>query len=331
MTIEADNDKRLELAITAIEKNIGKGSIIYNDTTPLPGIDFISSGSIKLDLALGGGYGRGRVIEIYGNESSGKTTLALEAIVRAQKQGLRCAFIDMEHALDIRYAKNLGVDLEHLVISQPDYGEQAFDIIEALIESSAVGLIVLDSVAALVPKAELEGEMEDQNMGLQARMMSKALRKLNGKVSKANTALLFINQIRMKIGIVYGNPETTTSGNALKFYASQRLEVRKGKAVEGADELSAAIRTKAKVVKNKLFPPFREAEFEIEFGRGINKEKELIELASDTGIIDKSGSWYAYKEQRLGQGVDNVIKLLQSRPELMAQIIGETLTVVGKK
>lgn len=328
MTAEMSREDKLALTIAAIEKSAGKGSIIYRNH--LPDIEYISSGCPSVDAALGGGWARGRVVEIYGPESTGKTTLALHAIAEVQKLGEIAAIVDMEHALDPHYMSNLGIDLDAIPTSQPDYGEQALDIVQGLVESGAISLVVLDSVAALVPKAELEGTMEDNQMGLQSRLMSKALRKLVGLASQTKTTIMFINQIRMKIGVMWGNPETTSGGNALKFYASQRVDVRKGKTVQGADDLASANITKVKVVKNKLAPPFREAEFEIEYGKGINVMKDLVVLASNIGVIDKSGSWYAYQGTRLGQGVENVMKSLLDNPELFTTIRGATLEFIRK-
>ena len=314
--------KALEAARLQIEKQFGQGSIMKlgsHDATK--GIDVIPSGSILLDEALGvGGYPRGRVIEIYGPESSGKTTLALHAIAEAQKKGGIAAFIDAEHALDPVYAKNLGVNTDDLWVSQPDNGEQALDITESLIRSGAVDIIVIDSVAALTPQAEIEGDMGDAHMGLQARLMSQALRKLTGTLSKSKTILVFINQIRMKIGVMFGNPETTTGGNALKFYASIRLEVRKVETIEKGDEEAVGNKVRVKVVKNKVAPPFRKVEMEIMFGKGISWSGSLIDAAVKYGIIDKKGAWYTWGEEKVGQGRDNAKLFIEQNPEIAARI-----------
>src|SRR6059036_2712076 len=320
---EREEKKRaMELAIAQIEKQFGKGSIMkLGDTeAPPPDVPVIPSGSLGLDLALGtGGLPRGRVIEIYGPESSGKTTLMLHTIAEAQKTGGTAAFIDAEHALDLTYAEKLGVNTADLLVSQPDTGEQALEITETLVRSGAVDIIVIDSVAALVPRAELEGEMGDAHMGLQARLMSQALRKLTSSISRSQTTVAFINQIRMKIGIMFGNPETTTGGNALKFYASVRLDIRRIGALKHGDEVIGS-RTKVKVVKNKVAPPFREAEFDILYGTGISKEGELIDIASEQGIVEKTGAWYAFGGDRIGQGRENARDFLREHPEVAAQI-----------
>jgi recombination protein RecA len=314
--------KALEAARMQIEKQFGQGSIMkLGSHDAAMGIDVIPSGSILLDEALGvGGYPRGRVIEIYGPESSGKTTLALHAIAEAQKKGGIAAFIDAEHALDPVYAKNLGVNTDDLWVSQPDSGEQALDITESLIRSGAVDIIVIDSVAALTPQAEIEGDMGDAHMGLQARLMSQALRKLTGTLSKSKTILLFINQIRMKIGVMFGNPETTTGGNALKFYASIRLEVRKIETIEKGDEEAVGNKVRVKVVKNKVAPPFRKVELEIMFGKGISWSGSLVDAAVKYGIIDKKGAWYTWGEEKVGQGRDNAKLYIEQNPEAAATI-----------
>lgn len=320
MTISVEKQKALEIALQQIDKQFGKGSAMKFGQKPIEDIKVISSGSLTLDNALGvGGYPRGRIIEVYGPESSGKTTLTLHAIAEAQKQGLTCAFIDAEHAFDPAYGKRLGINLEELIISQPGSGEEALEIADTLVRSGAVDVIVIDSVAALVPKVELEGAMEDNQMGLQARLMSKALRKLTGSISKTNCTVFFINQIRMKIGIMFGNPETTTGGNALKFYASVRLDVRKGTQIKEKEE-SVGNETTVKVVKNKVAPPFRTAKFEIIYGEGISKIGELIDLGSDMNIIEKSGAWYSYNSQRIGQGKEAAKEFLKKNPELLNEI-----------
>ncbi len=304
-----------------IDKAFGKGALMRLGDKEIEKIEAISTGSLGLDLALGiGGVPKGRVIEIYGPESSGKTTLTLQITAECQKQGGVCAFIDAEHALDVQYAKNLGVDVENLLVSQPDYGEQALDIVETIARSGAVDLIVIDSVAALTPKVELEGEMNDQQVGVQARLMSKALRKLTGILHKMNCTVIFINQIRMKIGMMgYGSPETTTGGNALKFYASVRIDIRRIATLKQA-EAPIGNRTKAKVVKNKVAPPFKQAEFDIMFGEGISKEGEICDYGVKLDIIDKSGAWFSYGDQKLGQGREKVKETLKENPELSAEI-----------
>lgn len=320
MAISSEKQKALEIALQQIDKQFGKGSAMKFGQKPAENIKVIPSGSLTLDEALGvGGYPRGRIIEIYGPESSGKTTLTLHAIAEAQKQELTCAFIDAEHAFDPSYAKKLGINLDELIISQPSSGEEALEIADTLVRSGAVDVIVVDSVAALVPKAELEGAMEDNQMGLQARLMSKALRKLTGSVSKTNCTVFFINQIRMKIGIMFGSPETTTGGNALKFYASVRLDVRRTAQIKDKDE-AVGNETTVKVVKNKVAPPFRSAKFEIIYGEGISKIGEIIDLGVDLNIIEKSGSWYSYNSQRIGQGKENVKEYLKANPELLNEI-----------
>ncbi|TZF81193.1 recombinase RecA [Pedobacter sp. BS3] len=324
--------KALQLTLDKLEKSYGKGTIMKLGDTAVEPIDAISTGSIGLDIALGiGGLPKGRVIEIYGPESSGKTTLAIHAIAEAQKKGGIAAFIDAEHAFDKFYAKKLGVDIENLLISQPDNGEQALEIADNLIRSGAIDVIVIDSVAALVPKGEIEGEMGDSKMGLQARLMSQALRKLTGTISKTGCCCIFINQLRDKIGVMFGNPETTTGGNALKFYASVRLDVRRMSQIKDTDEVSGN-RVKVKIVKNKVAPPFRVAEFDIMFGEGISKAGEIIDLGVDFDIIKKSGSWFSYGDTRLGQGRDAVKQLLLDNPDLMDELEAKIKeTVTGEK
>ena len=312
--------KALQAAMQKIEKDFGKGSIMKMGDEHVEDIDVIPTGSLGLDIALGvGGYPKGRIIEIYGPESSGKTTLALHAIAEAQKLGGIAAFIDAEHAFDRFYANNLGVDTDNLLISQPDNGEQALQIADQLISSAAVDIIVIDSVAALTPKAELEGDMGDNKVGLQARLMSQALRKMTSTISKTNTTCIFINQLREKIGIMFGNPETTTGGNALKFYASVRIDVRPSTAIKDGEDVLGKL-TKVKVVKNKVAPPFRKCEFDIMFGEGISKVGEILDIAVDKEIVKKSGSWFSYGESRLAQGRDAVLKLLKDNPELCEEI-----------
>ncbi|MHC3993419.1 recombinase RecA [Thiomicrolovo sp. ZZH C-3] len=328
--MDANKQKSLELALKQIDKAFGKGTLMRLGDKEIEPISSISTGSIGLDLALGiNGVPEGRVIEIYGPESSGKTTLALQITSEAQKKGGVCAFIDAEHALDIGYAKNLGVDVENLLVSQPDYGEQALDIVETLARSGAVDLIVVDSVAALTPKVEIEGEMNDQQVGVQARLMSKALRKITGVLHKMNTTIIFINQIRMKIGTMgYGSPETTTGGNALKFYASVRIDVRKIATLKQG-ESQIGNRVKAKVIKNKVAPPFRQAEFDIMFGEGISKEGELVDYGVKLDIIDKSGAWFSYEDVKLGQGRENVKQKFKDEPALAVEIENKIRNAMG--
>ena len=328
----AEKLKALRAATDKIEKNYGKGSIMKMGDNVVEEVSVIPTGSVGLNAALGvGGYPRGRVIEIYGPESSGKTTLAIHAIAEAQKAGGIAAFIDAEHAFDRFYAEKLGVDVENLWISQPDSGEQALEITEQLIRSSAIDIIVIDSVAALTPKAELEGEMGDSKMGLQARLMSQALRKLTAAINKTNTTCIFINQLREKIGVMFGNPETTTGGNALKFYASVRLDIRKGQAIKDGEEIKGN-QTKVKVVKNKVAPPFRKAEFDIMFGEGISKVGELVDLGAELeNIIKKSGSWYSYADTKLGQGREAAKECLRDNPELAEEIEAKIMDALAKK
>jgi recombination protein RecA len=316
-----EKTRALDLAVSQIEKQFGKGSIMrLGGIDSTAALEAISTGSISIDAALGvGGLPRGRVIEIFGPESSGKTTLALHAIAEAQKLGGTAAFVDAEHALDANYSRKLGVDVENLLVSQPDSGEQALEIAEVLIRSGAIDIVVIDSVAALVPRAELEGEMGEAQMGLQARLMSQALRKLTGIVSKSKTCLIFINQIREKIGVMFGNPETTTGGRALKFYASVRLDVRRIASIKDGDAV-VGNRTKAKIVKNKVAPPFREAEFDIMYGEGISREGDILDLAVEKNIVDKSGSWYSFQGERIGQGRDNAKQFLKDNHEYRGRI-----------
>jgi recombination protein RecA len=331
--MDENKRKALEMAMKQIDKTFGKGALIRLGDKEIEPIEAISTGSLGLDMALGiGGIPIGRVVEIYGPESSGKTTLALQTIASAQDEGKVCAFIDAEHALDVMYAKNLGVDVENLLVSQPDFGEQALDILETIARSGAVDLIVIDSVAALTPKSEIDGEMGDQQVGVQARLMSKALRKLTGILHKLNTTVIFINQIRMKIGMMgYGSPETTTGGNALKFYASVRIDVRRIATLKSG-ESSIGNRVKAKVVKNKVAPPFRQAEFDIMFGEGISKEGELVDYGVKMDIIDKSGAWFSYGDTKLGQGKENVKVFLKENPQVAKEIqtkVKESLGIGG--
>ncbi|AAR33480.1 recombinase RecA [Geobacter sulfurreducens] len=325
-----EREKAIELALSQIEKQFGKGAIMrLGADEALPDVAAIPTGSLSLDLALGvGGVPRGRIIEIYGPESSGKTTLALHIAAEAQKMGGIAAFVDAEHALDIGYARKLGVKTDDLLVSQPDTGEQALEIAEMLVRSGAVDVLVIDSVAALVPKAEIEGEMGDSHMGLQARLMSQALRKLTGIISKSNCCVIFINQIRMKIGVMFGNPETTTGGNALKFYASVRLDIRKIASLKQGQDVIGS-RTKVKVVKNKVAPPFKEVEFDIYYGEGISREGDILDLAVEKGIVDKSGAWFSYGGDRIGQGRENSRLFLKERPELVNEIEGKVYDVAG--
>ena len=319
--MDENRKKALAAALGQIEKQFGKGSVMrLGDAMSARGIDVVSSGSIGLDVALGiGGLPRGRVVEIYGPEASGKTTMTLQVIAEAQKLGGTAAFVDAEHALDPSYAEKLGVNVDELLVSQPDTGEQALEITDMLVRSAAIDIIVIDSVAALTPKAEIEGEMGDSHMGLQARLMSQALRKLAANISRSNTMVVFINQIRMKIGVIFGSPETTTGGNALKFYASVRLDIRRIGAIKKGDEIIGNL-TRVKVVKNKVAPPFKTAEFEILYGEGISREGEIIDHGVEQGIIDKAGSWYSYKNDRIGQGKENVREFLKTHPEMAAEI-----------
>jgi recombination protein RecA len=332
--IEERNDreraKAIEMAVGQIEKQFGKGSIMrLGAKDVIAQVPAISTGSVSLDYALGiGGVPRGRVIEIFGPESSGKTTLALQVIAQAQKTGGMAAFVDAEHALDAQYARKLGVDLENLLISQPDNGEQALEIVEVLVRSGGVDVVVVDSVAALVPRAEIEGEMGEAQMGLQARLMSQALRKLTGIVSKSKTCLIFINQLREKIGVMFGNPETTTGGRALKFYSSVRIDIRRIGAIKDGDVVVGG-RTRVKIVKNKVAPPFREAEFDVMYGEGISKEGDLLDLAVDRKIVEKSGTWFAYSGERLGQGRENVKQFLKDNPETFRSIEAKVRKELG--
>ena len=330
--VDKDRNRAIELAMGQIEKQFGKGSIMrLGEDAVIPDVKSISTGALSLDIALGiGGVPRGRIIEIYGPESSGKTTLALHIAAEAQKVGGVAAFIDAEHALDVHYAKKLGVNTDELLISQPDTGEQALEIVEVLVRSGAIDVMIIDSVAALVPRAEIEGEMGDSHMGLQARLMSQALRKLTATISKSNCCVIFINQIRMKIGVMFGNPETTTGGNALKFYASVRMDIRRIAALKQGQD-SVGNRTRVKIVKNKVAPPFKEAEFDIMYGTGISREGDLVDLGVECNVIEKSGSWYAYGEERIGQGRENAKQFLIEHPETVAAIEKQVLEHYGLK
>ncbi len=325
-----ERDKAIDLALSQIEKQFGKGAIMrLGNEEALPDIAAIPTGSLSLDLALGvGGVPRGRVIEIFGPESSGKTTLALHIVAEAQRTGGIAAFIDAEHALDIGYARKLGVKTDDLLVSQPDTGEQALDITEMLVRSGAIDVLVIDSVAALVPKAEIEGDMGDSHMGLQARLMSQALRKLTAVIAKSNCCVIFINQIRMKIGVMFGNPETTTGGNALKFYASVRMDIRKIASLKQGNDVIGS-RTKVKVVKNKVAPPFREVEFDILYGEGISREGDLLDLAVEKGLVEKSGTWFSYGKERIGQGRENSRMYLKDNPEVAGEIQTRLLAELG--
>jgi recombination protein RecA len=331
MSENPEKEKAIELAMGAVERQFGKGSIMRlgKDEPLIRDVQVISTGALSLDIALGiGGVPRGRIVEIYGPESSGKTTLSLHVIAEAQKRGGICGYIDAEHAMDVGYARKLGVRTDDLLLSQPDTGEQGLEIAEMLVRSGAIDVLVVDSVAALVPKAELEGEMGDAHMGLQARLMSQALRKLTGTISKSQTCVIFINQIRMKIGVMFGNPETTTGGNALKFYASQRLDIRRVGAIKNGDAV-VGNRTRVKVVKNKMAPPFKEVEFDIMYGFGISREGDLLDLASQDGIVEKSGAWYAYDGERIGQGRENAKDYLRDHPEVARAVELKVLEKYG--
>jgi recombination protein RecA len=330
--MDINREKAIDLAVSQIERQFGKGAIMKLGAGSVPkDHPVISSGSLGLDIALGiGGVPRGRVIEIYGPESSGKTTLALHIVAEAQKLGGMGAFIDAEHALDIGYAKKLGVNTDDLLISQPDHGEQALEIAETLVRSGAIDVLVIDSVAALVPKAEIEGEMGDAHMGLQARLMSQALRKLTATIARSNTAVIFINQIRMKIGVMFGNPETTTGGNALKFYASVRMDIRRTGALKDGDNIIGG-RTRVKVVKNKMAPPFKEAEFDILYGTGISRDGEIIDLGSEIGVVEKSGAWYSFGGERIGQGREAAKQFMKEHPDTAAHIMAKVMEKSGLK
>ncbi len=329
MNISPEKKKAVETAMVQIERQFGKGSIMKLGSSSTVDVPVIPTGSLALDKALGiGGLPRGRVVEIYGPESSGKTTLALHAVAEAQKQGGIVAFVDAEHALDTSYAKGLGVNCDELLVAQPDTGEQALEIVDMLVRSGAIDIIVIDSVAALVPRAEIEGEMGDSHMGLQARLMSQALRKLAGSISKTMTSVIFINQIRMKIGVVFGNPETATGGNALKFYASVRLDIRRTGAIKEGQEI-VGNRTRVRVVKNKMAPPFTEAEFDIMYGEGISQIGDLLDVGVDAGVIDKSGSWYSFKGERIGQGRQNVVKFLKENVDIHDAVLTKTREELG--
>ena len=329
-TLNTEKAKALQAALAQIEKQFGKGAIMrLGEGEVIDDIEVVSTGSLGLDIALGvGGLPRGRVVEIYGPESSGKTTLTLQVVAEMQKLGGTCAFIDAEHALDIQYAQKLGVNLQELLISQPDTGEQALEIVDALVRSASVDLVVIDSVAALTPKAEIEGEMGDSLPGLQARLMSQALRKLTGSIKKTNTMVIFINQIRMKIGVMFGSPETTTGGNALKFYASVRLDIRRIGSIKKGEEVIGN-ETKVKVVKNKVAPPFKTAEFDILYGQGISREGEVIDMGVEAKVLEKSGSWYAYQGEKIGQGKDNAREFLKENPDLAIEIENKVREAMG--
>ncbi len=331
MAVNPEKEKAIELAMSAVERQFGKGSIMRlgNEEPLVRDVQAISTGSISLDIALGvGGVPKGRIVEIYGPESSGKTTLCLHIVAEAQKRGGVAGYIDAEHAMDIGYARKLGVRTDDLLLSQPDTGEQGLEIAEMLVRSGAIDVLVVDSVAALVPKAELEGEMGDAHMGVQARLMSQALRKLTGTISKSQTCVIFINQIRMKIGVMFGNPETTTGGNALKFYASQRLDIRRVGAIKNGENVVGS-RTRVKVVKNKVAPPFKEVEFDIMYGSGISKEGDLIDLASNDGIVEKSGSWFSFNGERIGQGRENAKDYLREHPEVAKEVERQVMEKYG--
>lgn len=329
--VNSEKSKALEAAVGAIEKQFGKGSIMRlgKDGHADP-IEAVSTGALSLDIALGiGGVPKGRIVEVYGPESSGKTTLTLHLVAEVQKAGGVAAFVDAEHALDVVYAKKLGVNIDELLVSQPDTGEQALEIVDMLVRSGAVDLVVVDSVAALTPKAEIEGEMGDSHMGLQARLMSQALRKLTGTISRSNCSVVFINQIRMKIGVMFGNPETTTGGNALKFYSSVRLDVRKIASIKQSEEEIVGNRTRVKVVKNKMAAPFKQAEFDIMFGKGISRSGDVLDLAVAKDIVAKSGSWFSYKDERIGQGRENAKEFIETHPDMMKKIEAEVLKAYG--
>jgi recombination protein RecA len=330
--MDANREKAIDLALSQIEKQFGKGAIMkLGEGGVVKDVPVVSTGSLGLDIALGiGGVPRGRVVEIYGPESSGKTTLALQIVAEAQKLGGMGAYIDAEHALDLGYAQKLGVQTDDLLVSQPDHGEQALEIAETLVRSGAIDVLVIDSVAALVPKAEIEGEMGDSHMGLQARLMSQALRKLTGTIARSLTVVIFINQIRMKIGVMFGNPETTTGGNALKFYASVRMDIRRIGALKDGDNVIGG-RTRVKVVKNKVAPPFKEAEFDILYGTGISRDGEIVDLGSETGIVEKSGAWYSYGSERIGQGREAAKQFLKDHPETANEIIAKVMEKTGVK
>jgi recombination protein RecA len=329
MSISSDKEKALETAMSQVERQFGKGSIMKLGSQPVIRVPIISTGSLALDKALGiGGLPRGRVVEIFGPESSGKTTLALHAVAEAQKKDGIAAFIDAEHALDTAYARKLGVDCDELLVSQPDTGEQALEITDMLVRSGAIDILVIDSVAALVPRAEIEGEMGDPHMGLQARLMSQALRKLTGTIGKTKTTVVFINQIRMKIGVVFGNPETTTGGNALKFYATVRLDIRKIGSIKDGQEI-VGNRTRVRVVKNKMAPPFHDAEFDIMYGDGISKVGDLIDVGVEAGLVEKSGSWYSYAGERIGQGRENVKRFMMDNSDIYGDLYKKVREAIG--